>query len=36
MLEGDPYFCNGEAGDFSVRENSSCIDVASYGGLVGF
>ena len=36
MLEGDPYFCNGEAGDFSVRENSSCIDGASDGGLVGF
>ncbi|MFL2989787.1 MAG: right-handed parallel beta-helix repeat-containing protein [Candidatus Neomarinimicrobiota bacterium] len=36
MLEGDPYFCNGEAGDFSVRENSLCIDGASDGGLVGY
>ncbi|MDG1223410.1 MAG: right-handed parallel beta-helix repeat-containing protein, partial [Candidatus Marinimicrobia bacterium] len=36
MIEGDPYFCNGEAGDYSVRENSSCINGSSDGGLVGF
>ena len=36
MIQGDPYFCNGEGGDFSVRENSSCINGSSDGGLVGF
>ena len=36
MIEGDPYFCNGEAGDYTVRENSNVLDGASDGGLVGF
>lgn len=36
MLQGDPYFCNGAAGDFSVRENSPCLNGSSDGGLVGF
>ena len=36
MIEGDPYFCNGEAGDYTVRENSNVLDGSSEGGLVGF
>ena len=36
MIEGDPYFCNGESGDYTVRENSNVLDGSSDGGLVGF
>ena len=35
MLQSDPYFCNGEAGNFSLRENSPCISAADDGGLIG-
>jgi len=36
MIAGEPYFCNGEAGDYTVRENSNVLDGSSEGGLVGF
>ena len=36
MITGEPYFCNGEAGDYTVRENSNVLDGSSEGGLVGF
>ena len=36
MIEGDPYFCNGEEGDYTVRENSNVLDGSIEGGLVGF
>ena len=35
MLQSDPYFCNGEAGNFSLRENSPCTNAADDGGLIG-
>ena len=36
MLSGDPYFCNGEGGDYTVRENSNVLNGGSDGDLVGF
>ena len=36
MLQGDPYFCNGESGNFSLRENSPCITAAEDGGIIGY
>ena len=32
----DPYFCNGEGGDYTVRENSNVLNGGSVGDLVGF
>ena len=36
MITGDPYFCNGEAGDYTVRENSNVLVGSTEGSLVGF
>ena len=34
-LEEEPYFCNSSAGNYYVRENSSCIDGGAAGALIG-
>ena len=36
MIVGEPYFCNGAEGDYTVRENSNVLSGGSDGGLVGF
>ena len=35
MLAQEPYFCNGEGGDFTVRENSNVLSSGFNGSLVG-
>ena len=35
MLQSDPYFCNGEGGIFSLRENSPCINAGDDGEFIG-
>ena len=35
MLQSDPYFCNGEGGIFSLRENSSCTNAGDDGEFIG-
>ena len=35
MLDDEPYFCNGPGGNYSLRENSPCIDASESGGFIG-
>ena len=35
MLDDEPYFCNGPGGNYSLRENSPCIDASETGGFIG-
>ena len=35
MLQSDPYFCNGEGGLFTLRENSPCINAGDDGQFIG-
>ena len=35
MLQSDPYFCNGEGGIFSLRENSPCLTAGDDGQVIG-
>lgn len=35
MLQSNPYFCNGEGGIFSLRENSPCITAGDDGEFIG-
>ena len=35
MLDDEPYFCNGPGGNYSLRENSPCIDASEMGGFIG-
>ncbi|SVA50109.1 uncharacterized protein METZ01_LOCUS102963, partial [marine metagenome] len=35
MLDDEPYFCNGPGGNYSLRENSPCMDASETGGFIG-
>ena len=35
MLQSEPYFCNGEGGLFTLRENSPCINAGDDGQFIG-